>query len=97
MEILPQHAAAGQGGLAVPPPELSIPRRRAEAAEATARALQERGRQQGKRHLHGTRGRPHMECPQYRWNLPLNFFFFCGTSMPICLLLILAETSSTMQ
>ena len=63
MEILPQHAAAaaGQGGLAVPPPELSIPRRRAEAAEATARAGQERPAL-GKRHLHGTRGRPHMEC-----------------------------------
>ena len=48
MEILPQHAVVGQGGLAVPPPELSIPRRRAEAAEATARAWQqERGRHWG--------------------------------------------------
>ena len=36
-----------QGGLAVPPPELSIPRRRAEAAEASGRAWQERGRHWG--------------------------------------------------
>ena len=91
MEILPQHAVAGRAGSAAT--RAFYPKTESRGSRGQCQSWPGERPALGKRHLHGTRGRPHMECPQYRWNLPLDFFFFCGTSMPICLLVIQAVAS----